>query len=67
VKLIGKVVAGCPTRRIPVRIHIDEVPEDVLISSGMTATVVLEGPSHRPALSATLHLWLAPVRSKFDA
>jgi multidrug resistance efflux pump len=31
-------------QRIPVRIHIDEVPEGVLISSGMTCTVVVEAP-----------------------
>src|SRR5262249_38490942 len=28
-------------QRIPVRVHIDNVPENVLISSGMTCTVVL--------------------------
>jgi RND family efflux transporter MFP subunit len=31
-------------QRIPVRIHIDEVPEGVLISSGMTCTVVVQTP-----------------------
>jgi RND family efflux transporter MFP subunit len=30
-------------QRIPVRIHIDEVPEGVHVSSGMTCTVVLAG------------------------
>jgi hypothetical protein len=28
-------------QRIPMRIHIDEVPEGVLISSGMTCTVIV--------------------------
>ena len=31
-------------QRIPVRIHIDEVPVNVHISAGMTCTVVLSGP-----------------------
>jgi multidrug resistance efflux pump len=31
-------------QRIPVRIQIDEVPQGVLISSGMTCTVVLDTP-----------------------
>jgi multidrug resistance efflux pump len=31
-------------QRIPVRIHIDDVPEDVRISAGMTCTVVLAAP-----------------------
>ena len=31
-------------QRIPVRVHIDEVPKGVLVSSGMTATVVVEAP-----------------------
>ncbi|WP_050466517.1 biotin/lipoyl-binding protein [Herbaspirillum chlorophenolicum] len=29
-------------QRIPVRIHLDEVPKDVLLASGLTCTVVLE-------------------------
>ncbi len=29
-------------QRIPVRIHIDQVPEGILVASGMTATVVVE-------------------------
>ena len=31
-------------QRIPVRIHIDNIPEGVLISSGMTCTVVVQTP-----------------------
>jgi RND family efflux transporter MFP subunit len=31
-------------QRIPVRIHIDDVPKDVLISSGMTCTVIVQTP-----------------------
>ena len=38
-------------QRIPVRIHIDNVPDGILVSSGMTATVVVEAP---PRQSATL-------------
>ena len=29
-------------QRIPVRIHIDEVPPDIVLSAGMTATVEIE-------------------------
>ena len=31
-------------QRVPVRIHIDDVPKGMIISSGMTATVVVEAP-----------------------
>ncbi len=41
-------------QRIPVRIHIDDVPKGVLISSGMTCTVVLEAPPRQSALLAAL-------------
>jgi multidrug resistance efflux pump len=41
-------------QRIPVRIRIDEVPNGVLISSGMTATVVVETPPRRWASFAAL-------------
>jgi multidrug resistance efflux pump len=41
-------------QRIPVRIHIDDVPEGVLISSGMTCTVVVEAPPRRWATLAAL-------------
>jgi hypothetical protein len=34
-------------QRIPVRIHIDDGPKGVLISSGMTCTVVLEVPARQ--------------------
>jgi multidrug resistance efflux pump len=33
-------------QRIPVRIHIDEVPEGVVLAAGMTATVQID-PSRR--------------------
>jgi len=42
-------------QRIPVRIHIDDVPKGVLISSGMTCTVVLEAPPRPWAFLASLH------------
>lgn len=39
-------------QRIPVRVHIDYVPPDVVISAGMTATVtILAEDGHRPRLS----------------
>ena len=41
-------------QRIPVRIHIDEVPKGVLISSGMTCTVVVEAPPRPWAVLAAL-------------
>ena len=41
-------------QRIPVRIHIDEVPKGVLVSSGMTATVVVEAPPRQWATLAAL-------------
>ena len=40
-------------QRIPVRIHIDQVPEGVLISSGMTCTVQVAAPP-RPSLIGDL-------------
>jgi multidrug resistance efflux pump len=46
-------------QRIPVRIHIDHVPEGVLVSSGMTATVVVEAPPHQWAFPAAVRRWLA--------
>lgn len=41
-------------QRIPVRIHIDEVPKGVLVSSGMTATVLVDAPPRQWAILATL-------------
>ena len=41
-------------QRIPVRIHIDKVPEGVLVSSGMTCTVVVETPPRQWAILAAL-------------
>ena len=49
-------------QRIPVRIHIDQIPEDVLISSGMTCTVVVEAPPRRWAVLAALHEWQAAAQ-----
>lgn len=34
-------------QRIPVRIHIDEVPKDVMLAAGLTCTVVLEPASQQ--------------------
>jgi multidrug resistance efflux pump len=41
-------------QRIPVRIHIDNVPDGVVISSGMTCTVVVEAPPRQWAILAAL-------------
>jgi multidrug resistance efflux pump len=41
-------------QRIPVRIHIDEVPPDIILSAGMTATVEIEESA--PAKSGTTDL-----------
>ena len=49
-------------QRIPVRIHIDDVPKGVLISSGMTCTVVVQGPPRQWAVLAALRGWQAAAR-----
>jgi multidrug resistance efflux pump len=49
-------------QRIPVRIHIDDVPKGVLVSSGMTATVVVEAPPRQWATLAALREWQAATR-----
>jgi multidrug resistance efflux pump len=49
-------------QRIPVRIHIDHVPKGVLVSSGMTCTVVVEAPPRQWAILAALRRWQAAAR-----
>jgi multidrug resistance efflux pump len=49
-------------QRIPVRIHIDDVPKGVVISSGMTCTVVLEAPPRPWAVLSALPRWQAAAR-----
>jgi multidrug resistance efflux pump len=49
-------------QRIPVRIYIDEVPKGVLISSGMTCTVVVQSPPRGWAILAALRGWQAAAR-----
>jgi multidrug resistance efflux pump len=44
-------------QRIPVRVHIDDVPPGVLISSGMTCTVVVDAPRSQWAIVALLRQW----------
>jgi hypothetical protein len=44
------------------RIHIDEVPKGVLVSAGMTATVVVNAPPRQWAIPAALHRWLVAAR-----
>jgi multidrug resistance efflux pump len=36
-------------QRIPVRIHLDEVPPNVVLSAGMTATVEIHDRTRAPA------------------
>jgi len=33
-------------QRVPVRIHIDEVPEGVLLAAGITCTVIVDSVQH---------------------
>jgi multidrug resistance efflux pump len=63
------LVAANPTfewvrlaQRIPVRIHIDRVPEGVLVSSGMTCTVVVKAPTRQWATLAALSTWRPATR-----
>jgi len=42
-------------QRIPVRIHIDEVPAGVVLSAGMTATVEIDDRAGAPAAKARAH------------
>jgi multidrug resistance efflux pump len=49
-------------QRIPVRIHIDDVPKGVVISSGMTCTVVVQAPPRQWAVFAALREWQAAAR-----
>jgi multidrug resistance efflux pump len=49
-------------QRIPVRIHIHDVAKGVLVSSGMTCTVVLEAPPRQWAVLAALREGRAAAR-----
>jgi multidrug resistance efflux pump len=49
-------------QRIPVRIHIDNVPAGVLVSSGMTCTVVVDAPPRKSATWTALRGWAAAFR-----
>jgi multidrug resistance efflux pump len=49
-------------QRIPVRIHIDEVPEGVLVSSGMTCTVVVTASPRPWAISELFHDGATAIR-----
>jgi multidrug resistance efflux pump len=51
-------------QRIPVRIHIDDVPPGVFVSSGMTCTVVVEAPPREWAVPAVVRQWLAAAKSR---
>jgi multidrug resistance efflux pump len=41
-------------QRIPVRIHIDQVPDNVIVSAGMTCTVVVAEPAREWTLKSVL-------------
>jgi hypothetical protein len=41
-------------QRIPVRIHIEDVPENVRISAGMTCTAVVEAPAREWAITSLI-------------
>ncbi len=63
------LVAANPTfewvrlaQRIPVRIHIDHVPKGVLVSAGMTCTVVVKAPARQWATLAALRNWPPAAR-----
>jgi multidrug resistance efflux pump len=49
-------------QRIPVRIHIDDVPPGVVVSSGMTCTVVVAAPPRQWAVLAALRNWFPALR-----
>src|SRR5271165_2453289 len=51
-------------QRVPVRIRITNVPPDVLVSAGMTCTVVLKDGAH-PEIGATAKQLLAAIRDWF--
>ncbi|BAN47353.1 HlyD family secretion protein [Metapseudomonas resinovorans] len=42
-------------QRVPVRIHLDEVPEEVLLAAGMTCTVVIGEAGAEPETSGVLN------------
>jgi len=51
-------------QRVPVRIRITNVPPDVLVSAGMTCTVILKD-GERPQIGATAKRLLAGIRDWF--
>ena len=52
-------------QRIPVRIHIDQVPDNAVVSSGMTCTVVVGEPDRKwtleSVLTSLLGQWSSPT------
>src|SRR4029077_7124895 len=51
-------------QRVPVRIRLTNIPTDVLVSAGMTCTVVLKDGAH-PQIGATAKRLLAAIRDWF--
>lgn len=51
-------------QRIPVRIHIDQVPADVVVSAGMTCTVVVKTPPQQSVTLAALRARWALIGEK---
>jgi multidrug resistance efflux pump len=49
-------------QRILVGIQIDEVPKGVLVSSGMSATVVMEPPPRQWEFPAAVRPWFVALR-----
>jgi multidrug resistance efflux pump len=47
-------------QRIPVRVHIDEVPPGVVLAAGMTATVEIDDPT-RGTIGASHFSGLGPL------
>ncbi|QQN30335.1 hypothetical protein JHZ65_21910 [Pseudomonas syringae pv. maculicola] len=39
--MVGVVGGSLTAQRVPVRIHLDQVPQDVLLAAGMTCTVIV--------------------------
>jgi multidrug resistance efflux pump len=54
-------------QRIPIRIHIDAVPENVRISAGMTCTVVVAAPSREWAITSLIRYGFARLARAADS
>ncbi|REC94690.1 efflux RND transporter periplasmic adaptor subunit [Kushneria indalinina] len=50
------------SQRIPVRITLDEIPADLVLSAGQTATIYVDAPGHEPAEDG----WGAGLRRQLE-